>query len=239
MTTATAGAGTNETTQFTTGAQVSCKSGPCGKLTRVVIDPVKRTLTHLVVEPRHGETGRLVPLKLVGHSSPDQIDLACTQQEFDALDASQETDYFPMDNPYGSYYGGYARGYGYGYGYDDVRFWPYYGYGGYGYGYGRGPQQANYESIPAGEVTVRRGDPVHATNGDIGKVAGLVIGTPGGQVTHVLLQEGHFWGKKDVAIPIRSITRVSDVVQVALTKHEIGELSAVDIDHPETHAKKP
>jgi len=102
MTTATAGAGTNETTQFTTGAQVSCKSGPCGKLTRVIIDPVKRTLTHLVVEPRHGETGRLVPLKLVGHSSPDQIDLACTQQEFDALDASQETDYFPMDNPYGS-----------------------------------------------------------------------------------------------------------------------------------------
>ena len=85
MTTATAGAGTNETTQFTTGAQVSCKSGPCGKLTRVIIDPVKRTLTHLVVEPRHGETGRLVPLKLVDHSSPDQIDLACTQQEFDAL----------------------------------------------------------------------------------------------------------------------------------------------------------
>ena len=237
MTIATAGAGTNETTQFTTGAQVSCKSGPCGKLTRVVIDPVKRTLTHLVVEPRHGGMGHLVPLKLVDHSSPDQIDLACTQQEFDALNASQETDYFPMDNPYGSYYGGYARGYGYGY--DDARFWPYYGYGGYGYGYGRGPQQANYESIPAGEVTVRRGDPVHATNGDIGKVAGLVIGTPAGQVTHVLLQEGHFWGKKDVAIPIRSITRVSDVVQVALTKHEIGELSAVDIDHPETHAKKP
>ena len=146
-------------------------------------------------------------------------------------------DYFPMDNAYGSYYGGYARGYGYGY--DDARFWPYYGYGGYGYGYGRGPQQANYESIPAGEVTVRRGDPVHATNGDIGKVAGLVIGTPTGQVTHVLLQEGHFWDKKDVAIPIHSITRVSDVVQVALTKHEIGELPTVDIDHPETHAKKP
>lgn len=28
----------------------------------------------------------------------------------------------------------------------------------------------------------------------------------------------------EVSIPIRSITRVSDVVQVALTKHQIGEL---------------
>jgi len=237
MTTATAGAGTNETTQFTTGAQVSCKSGSCGKLTRVIIDPISRRLTHLVVEPRHGETGRMVPLRLVDHSSPDQIDLACTLQEFDALAPSQETDYLPMDDVYGSYYGGYARGYGYGY--DDVRFWPYYGYGGLGYGYGWGPQQVSYESIPSGEVTVRRGDPVHATNGDIGKVAGLVIGTPAGQVTHVLLQEGHLWDKKDVAIPIHSITRVSDVVQVALTKHEIAQLPTVDIDHPETHAKKP
>jgi len=29
------------------------------------------------------------------------------------------------------------------------------------------------------------------------------------------------------------------VVQVAMTKHEIGELPAVDIDHPETHEQKP
>jgi sporulation protein YlmC with PRC-barrel domain len=237
MTTVTAGAGTNETTQFTTGAKVSCKSGPCGALTRVIIDPVSRTLTHLVVEPPHGQTGRMVPLGLVEHSSPDQIDLACTLQEFDALQASRETDYFPMDDLYSSYYGGYARGYGYGY--NDARFWPYYGYGGYGYGYGLGREQVSYESIPAGEVTVRRGDPVHASDGDIGHVAGLVIGTPTGQVTHVLLQEGHFRDKKDVAIPIRSITRVSDVVQVAMTKHEIGELPAVDIDHPETHEQKP
>jgi hypothetical protein len=43
-------------------------------------------VTHLVVEPRHGETGRLVPLGLVEHSSPDQVDLAGTRQEFDRLE---------------------------------------------------------------------------------------------------------------------------------------------------------
>jgi len=208
MTTVAAGSG--GTTLFATGAEVRCRDGSCGTLTRVIIDPVMRTLTHLVVEPRDGETGRLVPLALVEHSSPGQIGLSCTMQEFGALAASQETDYFPVDGPYGSYYGGYARGYGW------------------------GPEEFSHESVPAGEVTVRRGDPVHATDGDIGRVAGLVIRTSGGQVTHVLLEEGHLARKKEVAIPVRSITRVGDVAEVAMTRHEIQRLPDVDVDHPES-----
>ena len=220
-----------ETTQFTIGAKVNCRSGHCGKLTRVIIDPVKRTLTHIVVEPHNHDLGRLVPLSLVEAASPEQIDLACTRKEFDDLSPSQDTDYFPMDDYYGSYYGGYSRGYGYGWG--NASFWPYYGYGGLGYGRDSGPQAHTYEAIPTGEVTVRRGDPVRATDGEIGKVAGLVIGTPTGEVTHVLLQEGHLWGKKDVAIPIHSVKRATDVVEVSLTKHQVEELPTVDIDHPE------
>jgi sporulation protein YlmC with PRC-barrel domain len=223
-----------ETTQFTIGAKVVCRSGHCGKLTRVIIDPISRTLTHLVVEPRNESLGRLVPLHLVEASTGEQIDLGCTLKEFDALDPSQDTDYFPMDDYYGSYYGGYARGYGYG---GSASFWPYYGFGGLGYGWGWGPQATTYEAIPRGEVTIRRGDPVHATDGDVGRVAGLVIGTPTGEVTHVLLQEGHLWGKKDVAIPIRSVERVADVVNVALSKQELADLPSIDIDHPEAHQR--
>jgi sporulation protein YlmC with PRC-barrel domain len=91
------------------------------------------------------------------------------------------------------------------------------------------------EAVPSGEVTIRRGDPVRATDGDIGRVAGLVIGSPTGGVTHVLLQGGHLWGKKDVAIPIRCVKRVSRIVEVALTKQQLGDLQSIDIDHPETH----
>jgi hypothetical protein len=32
-----------------------------------------------------------------------------------------------------------------------------------------------YDTVPLGEVAVRRGDHVHATDGDIGQVQGLVI----------------------------------------------------------------
>jgi sporulation protein YlmC with PRC-barrel domain len=219
-------------TEFTIGTSVSCRSGPCGKLTRLIIDPVTRMLTHIVVEPKAGELGRLVPLRLVEAATTDEIALACTLEEFDQFDPSRDSDYFPMDDYYGSYYSGYARGYGY----DsrDVSFWPYYGYGGSGYGWGWEPQTVSYEAIPQGEVTIRRGDPVHATDGDIGKVEGLVIGTPEGEITHVLLQEGHLWKKKDVAIPIHSVTRIGGTVQVNLTKDQLKELPEIDIDRPET-----
>jgi sporulation protein YlmC with PRC-barrel domain len=224
---------THDTTQFTIGANVSCTNGACGKLTRVIIDPIQRTLTHIVVEPHKDAPGHLVPLDLVESSTPDQIALACTIDEFDQLDPSQDTDYFPVDGYYGSHYGGYARGYGYPY--MGASFWPYYGFGGLGYGSGWGRDTVSYEAIPAGEVTIRRGDPVHATDGDVGRIAGLVIGTPTGDVTHVLLQEGHLWGKRDVSIPIRSVTRVGGVVEVNLSKHELAALPSIDIDHPEVH----
>ena len=42
-----------ETTPFTIGADASCSDGACGTVTRVVVDPVARAVTHLVVEPKH------------------------------------------------------------------------------------------------------------------------------------------------------------------------------------------
>jgi hypothetical protein len=49
---------------------------------------------------------------------------------------------------------------------------------------------------PLNEVEVRRGEHVHATDGDIGRVQGLVIDPSDHHVTHVLLQEGHLWGRR-------------------------------------------
>lgn len=49
---------------------------------------------------------------------------------------------------------------------------------------------------------MRRGDYVHATDGDIGRVQSLVSDRGSRHVTHVLLQEGHLWGRKEVAIPV-------------------------------------
>ena len=74
----------SEPTEFIIGSEVSCSDGACGELRRVVIDPVARALTHLVVEPKHGSPrGHLVPLDLV-LSASDGITRAHVS-EFDVM----------------------------------------------------------------------------------------------------------------------------------------------------------
>lgn len=46
-------------------------------------------------------------------------------------------------------------------------------------------------------------------------------------MTHVLLQEGHLWGHREVAIPISAVTAVNVGIQLKLTKQQVGDLPSV------------
>jgi hypothetical protein len=48
----------------------------------------------------------------------------------------------------------------------------------------------------------------------------------------VLLQEGHLWGHKEVAIPIGAVTGVEDGIRLNITKHQVENLPPVDIGRP-------
>jgi uncharacterized protein YrrD len=100
-------------------------------------------------------------------------------------------------------------------------------------GMGHVPQPITYDTVPLGEVVVRRGAPVHATDGEIGRVQGLVIDPRNHHVTHVLLQEGHLWGRKEVAIPIGAVTGVTDGIRLNITKQEVQDLPPADVEHPQ------
>jgi sporulation protein YlmC with PRC-barrel domain len=220
-----------ETTPFTIGTEVSCSDGTCGELSRVAVDPVARAVTHLVVEPKHDPGfGRLVPLDLVDATAAG-IRLRCTLAEFDKLGPAEETKFIPGGT--GSV--DYAEG--------EVLSWPYYGLGmgaglvapagGLGVDMADIGQTVIYDKIPLGEVSVSRDQPVHATDGNIGRVQGLVIDPRDNHVTHVLLQEGHLWGRKEVAIPISAVSRVDDDgIQLSMAKAGVQDLPPVDIDHP-------
>lgn len=92
-------------------------------------------------------------------------------------------------------------------------------------------QVVTYERVPSGETQIRRGESVHATDGDIGRVQGLVVDPSDNAVTHVLLDEGHLWGKKRVAIPAEVVLGVGpDGVSLRLTKDEVRELPPLDVD---------
>ncbi len=210
-----------ESTSFTIGAEASCTDGVGGKVTRVVVDPVARAVTHLVVEPKHHyDRGRLVPLDLVD-ATAGEIRLRCTLAEFEELDPAEETQFLPGTPGYP------------GYDPEQVLSMPYYSPGmSAGMGAAYVPQTITYDAVPLDEVEVRRGEHVHATDGHIGKVQGLVIDPGSHHVTHVLLQEGHLWGRKEVAIPIGAVTGVDDGIRLNITKQQVHDLPAVDIYHP-------
>jgi len=216
-----------EATPFVIGSDVSCSDGPCGSVTRVVVDPVARSVTDLVVEPRErAGLGRLVPLELVDTTGTG-IQLRCTLDEFEKLESAEDTQFVPGTYGYGAF------------GPEQVVSWPYYGLGGMDTVTadalaGGTSQTVTYDMVPLGEVEVRRDDPVHATDGNIGRVQGLVIDPRSHHVTHVLLQEGHLWGRKEVAIPISAVSSVEEEgIKLSITKRDVQDLPAVDIDHPD------
>jgi sporulation protein YlmC with PRC-barrel domain len=230
-----------DTSQFTIGTEASCSDGAVGKVSRVIVDPVAEEVTHLVVEPEHRrDPGRLVPLDLVDGTA-GEIRLHCTRAEFEKLNSAEETQFIPATGGYE----GYSPG--------QVGYWPYYGLGGgmgvgglglgvlglggmMGVGGGTPAQTVTRDTVPLGEVDVRRGEPVHATDGDIGRVQGLVIDPGSRHVTHVLLQEGHLWGRKEVAIPIGAVASTGDGIRLTIAKQEVQDLPPVDIDHPDRSA---
>jgi len=204
-----------ETTQFTIGAEARCTDGVCGEVIRVVVDPIARAVTHLVVEPRHEMgRGRLVPLDLVD-ATRGEVRLDCTRAAFEKLDFAEETQFLAGSGNYPGYRP------------EQMLSWPYYGLGG---PMGNISQPIINDKVPVGEVAVRRGERVHASDGDIGRVQGLIIDPSDHHVTHVLLQEGHLWGRKQVAIPIGAVTGVHDGIRLSITKQEVQDLPPVSVD---------
>jgi sporulation protein YlmC with PRC-barrel domain len=206
-----------QTMRFKIGAYASCTDGACGQVSRIIVNPITREVTHLAVDPEHRhDPGRLVPVDLID-ATTGQIRLRCTLAEFQTLGPARAggsgADLDPtghLGNPP-----------------NQVR-WV--------LGPVHDPSDAgqgvtvNY--VPSGEVDIRPELTVCATDDEIGQVQGLIVEPGGHRITHVLLQEGHMWGRKEVAIPIDAVTKIGTLlIHLSLTKHQVKDLPSVDIDH--------
>jgi sporulation protein YlmC with PRC-barrel domain len=90
---------------------------------------------------------------------------------------------------------------------------------------GSPPVQAVVQDVvPLGEIDIDRGEAVHALDGEIGRVHGCQVDPDDHRVTHVLLREGHLWGKKEVAIPVSAVTTVENGIWLNLTKKQVEDL---------------
>ncbi len=210
------------------GSDAVCRDGYSGAVLAVVIDPATRTATHVVVEPK-GRAGlaRLVPLDLVdladladlAGGSPGEVRLGCTEAEFKELEAAEQTlaEFVP----------GYPV---------PVQLLPpgWRAAGGptvEGGTISRIPEKETIDVIPPSEVEERRGDRVHATDGDIGHVHALRIDPDSRQLTQVLVREGPAWDRKDVAVPIDQVAGFDDGIRLSLTRQQVRDLPPAGIDH--------
>lgn len=211
--------------EFLLGVRASCSDGFCGEVRRTILDPVALTVTHLVIQPRHrGALGRLVPVELAD-AMAGEVRLRCTLAEFDRLEPAEETD-VAEGTGYGGGYGSAASVQGYG----DVGSM---GVGGsasgmgIGMGLGHRTPLVVSHAVPLGEAEVSRHEHVHALDGEIGQVEGFVVDPADHRVTHVLLREGHLWGRKEVAIPVSAVVAVDEGIRLNITKEQVGNLPAL------------
>lgn len=197
-------------------AQVECTDGVCGRSLYVLINPVVDQVTHLVVKENSSpNTEYIVPVDLVTNSTAEKIQLSCSKVDLEEMEPFIKTTYIQETIP-DRYSGGGSVGLG------SMYYMPYVT-----------PDITVYEEeetqqIPEGELTVRRGTRVEATDGYVGHVDELVVSPENGHITHLVMREGHFWGKKDVIIPLSAMAAMDetheDTVRLNLAKHQIEAL---------------
>ena len=206
-----------EDLQIPVGAEVNCTDGLCGKSTYVLINPVMKKVTHLVVmETTQHHLEYVVPIQSVAGMKNDTIQLRCTRAELQHMDPFVKTHYIREPMP-GTVYGS-------GYGTGSYLMFP------YTVGSTMSWVPVDEQQIPPGELAVRRGTRVEATDGAVGHVDEFLVYPGTGNITHLVMREGHLWGQKDVSIPISAIRKTrEDVVSLNLSKQEIEALPSIPI----------
>jgi len=200
---------------------VLCEDEEVGQLADLVVDPVAKRVTHLVVKPKHdlGES-HLVPIALFDPSEQvGGIALTCSRAELEALPPVEEFTYLRLGEVA-------TKDPDWDVGVSDVLALPYYDSTGLA-----GPVEAAgdmgvvYDRVPKGEVEVRRTSAVISTDGhSLGEVDGFVVDADE-HITHFVLERGHLWGRREVTVPIGALESVaSDVVTLKLSKDEVGDL---------------
>ena len=183
----------------------------------MLIDPVKDYVTNLVVkEDSDPNTEYIVPVEFVTETIADTIRLSCSKAELEKMEPFIITNFIQEKVPdrytsagVGMYGGGafYLP-----YSAPDITVY----------------EKEEFQQIPPGELSVRRGTRVEASDGYVGKVDEFVVHPKTGHITHLVMREGHLWGKKDVIIPVSDLSPMGnsyeDTIYLKLTKHEIEAL---------------
>jgi hypothetical protein len=191
-------------------ASLHCSDGPYGSVTHVIIATRIRRITHLAaIEPGLWPVERLIPTALIAESTPRAIVLRCTRAELERLIAISEL--------------GHSR---YAHAacvldYDADLSWSL-----------EFPEETTLtvprEIVPPGEVAVHRYTRVQASDGLTGQVEEFLTANRSGAISHLVLREGHLWGRRTATVPVSAIVGFDeDMIRLSLKKQDIAALPAL------------
>lgn len=196
-------------------AQVECTDGVCGRSEYVLIDPLIDQVTHMVVkEDSSPNTEYIVPVDIISTTIVDTIRLSCSKAELEKMDPFVKIEFVEKMVPVGNI-----------------------GIGGGMYGMGASfympyvtPEikvqvPVEHLQIPAGELAMKRGTRVEATDGYVGKVDEFVVNPENGHIIYLVIREGHLWGQKNVLIPLSAMgVADKETVFLKINKDEVESL---------------
>ena len=198
--------------RFPLNVDVHCTDGLCGRSTHIILNPVTEKVSHLVVKENQSPgVERLVSVKLVANTADEVILLSCTKEDFGKLEPFNQPDFIYTDIPQHATDPSLTL------------LWPYVV-----------PVKRIVDDrlrrIPPGELAVRRGARVRATDGWVGRVDEFVVGPVSGNITHLVLREGHPWKEKDVTIPVDQIDHIKEnTVYLKIDKNTIALMPSVAV----------
>ena len=174
-------------------AEVRCDDGVAGTSEAVIVDPLKREITHLVLrERRFPHTERLVPVDLIARTTEEEVHLRCSTAEVKKLASFVEAEFIVAPDGDLSYpiAVGAAAPY----------LWP--------YAYPREKVLVTHERIPTDELAVRRNFEVDATDGRVGRVEAFLVDRDDDHITHVVVRSGHL-ARREFAVPVSDMGEIS------------------------------
>ena len=198
---------------FPLKAKIECQDGPAGESLTVIVNPITRQVTHFVVRDKtnNDTVKRLVPVDKVASSTPNSIHLACTKGElFQMLPFIRK--YYVRKEVPGSSHPTYQLPFVTSH--TETVYRP-----------------VIEKRIPKDHLALHRGAQVEATDGHVGQLGEFLVDTENCQITHLILLEGHLFGKREITLPVSAIDHVwENRVYLNLNKQAIRSLPAVSFE---------
>ncbi|MGL1890304.1 MAG: PRC-barrel domain-containing protein [Spirochaetaceae bacterium] len=202
-------------------AKVICKDGEFGSIKELLIDPIKESVTHVVIDNKHNNLQVIIPLDIIDYTSDDVITIEKTADQLNKFPPFiiQEFISVPSSDSEFIYWGvDPAMSHSY-------TMFPYVIHD------GKPVIEMRKEDMPIGEIKLKKGMCVKDNNGKkLGHIDELIVDADGEFISHIVMRTGHLFDKKEVSVPNIHISSFDhDCIRLSIHEDDVENLPEVII----------